>query len=293
MNGLGGQSEVTRLKKVLLKHPREAFIDEKHIRRQWEALNYVSRPDFGEAIHQYDKFVELLRRMEVEILFLPRDDRTGLDSIYTHDTAVVTDEGVILCSMGKTQRRGEPSAVQAFLKDHNLPILGWIQGEGRLEGGDVVWIDERTLVVGQGYRTNREGIRQLRQLLGDRVDDLVAVPLPHWKGPEDVFHLMSVFSPISHDLAMVYSPLLPVFFRQWLQARRIRLLEVPESEFSSLGCNVLALAPGKCIMVSGNAFTRKILEKEGVDVWAYDGSEISLKGLGGPTCLTRPLLRVG
>ena len=172
-----------------------------------------------------------------------------------------------------------------------VTICGRIEPPGRLEGGDVVWLDGRTLVVGRGYRTNAEGIRQLRAMLGSRVD-VVEVPLPHWQGQQDVMHLMSLISPIDHGMAVVYSRLLPVPFREWLLDRGIHLVEVPDEEFESMGTNVLALAPRRCLMLAGNPRTRAALERAGADVIEYAGTEISVKGAGGPTCLTRPLERV-
>jgi N-dimethylarginine dimethylaminohydrolase len=147
--------------------------------------------------------------------------------------------------------------------------------------------------VGQGYRSNAQGIRQLRDLLGDLVDEVVPVPLPHWDGPDDVLHLMSLVSPLDRDLVLVYPRLLPVPFLQWLEKRGTSLLEVPEAEYDTMACNVLAFAPRRCIMLAGNPRTRRLLEEAGVDVWTYEGREISFKGSGGPTCLTRPLLRDG
>ena len=153
--------------------------------------------------------------------------------------------------MGKPQRLGEPAAQDAALRALGYPIAGAIQPPGRLEGGDVVWLDERTLAVGRGYRTNDDGIAQLRQLLGDSIDELIVVALPHWRGPGDVFHLMSIVSPVDRDLAVVYSPLMPVPFRERLLARGIGLVEVPDEEFDSMGANVLAIAPRRCVMVGG------------------------------------------
>jgi N-dimethylarginine dimethylaminohydrolase len=193
--------------------------------------------------------------------------------------------------MGKRERRGEPSAAGEYLRELGIPILGAITGEGRLEGGDLIWLDERTLVVGQGYRTNEEGIRQLKDLTSGLVEELVVVPLPHWRGPDGVFHLMSMISPIDFDLAVVYSRLLPVPFRQWLIDRGMKLVEVPDSEFRSMGCNVLATSPRRCITLAGNPQTKRMLEDQGVGVSEYVGEEISRKGAGGPTCLTRPLVR--
>jgi N-dimethylarginine dimethylaminohydrolase len=172
-----------------------------------------------------------------------------------------------------------------------IPILGAIEGEGRLEGGDLVWLGDRALAVGAGYRTNSEGIRQLRLLLGDAVDDLIVVPLPHWDGPAEVLHLMSLVSPIARDLLLVYSPLLPVPFRQWLVSQGLQLLEVPDEEFPTMGCNVLAVAPRECIMLEGNPVTERRLKGAGARVSTYAGTEISLTGQGGPTCLTCALQR--
>ena len=226
-----------------------------------------------------------------EIHFLPQHNQTGLDSIYAHDPVIVTNRGAILGNMGKALREGEPAVVGDFLPQIGVPILGTITGKGRLEGGDVVWVEEKTIAVGQGYRTNAEGIRQLKELTADFVDEIITVPMPHWQGPDSVLHLMSFISPIDTDLAVVYSKLMPVFFRQWLIERDIKLLEVPDNEYETMACNILAVAPRKCIMLSGNPYTKSMLEAEGVEVWEYRGEEISQKGCGGPTCLTRPILR--
>ncbi len=160
-----------------------------------------------------------------------------------------------------------------------------------MEGGDVAWVGPGTLAVGRGYRTNEEGIRQLGDLVGDAADEILVVPLPHWKGPADVFHLMSIFSPLDDDLALVYSPLLPVPFRETLLERGLSLVEVPDAEFASMGCNVLAVRPRVVVALEGNPETRRRLAAAGVEVQTYTGDEISMKGSGGPTCLTRPLER--
>ena len=226
-----------------------------------------------------------------EVHYLPSDDSTTLDSIYTHDPSIVSNGGIILCNMGKRDRLSEPSATETYYQSINIPILGRIEEPGKLEGGDVVWINERMVAVGEGYRSNAEGIRQFKTLLDNLVEKVITVPLPHWTGPTECLHLMSNVSPIDHDLYLVYSRLLPVFFRQYLIDLGIELLEVPDEEYNSMGCNVLAIAPRKCIMIAGNPKTQQQLEAKGVEVHIYDGSEISLKGTGGPTCLTRPFLR--
>jgi N-dimethylarginine dimethylaminohydrolase len=287
----GGQSEVGTIKRLLLKSPQQAFVSEENIDAQWRELNYAGAPNFAKAQREYERFVDLLKQHHPEIEFLPQNEATGLDSIYVHDPALITNRGAILCNMGKAQRRGEPAAMGDFFSKIGVPILGVISGAGTLEGGDVIWIDQRTLAVGRGYRTNDDGIRQLQQLLKGLVDEVVVVPLPHWRGPDEVLHLMSLISPIDVDLALVYSKLLPVPFREWLLARGFKLIEVPDEEYESMGCNVLAVAPRKCIMLSGNPRTKALLVSEGVEVWEYVGEEISRKGAGGPTCLTRPIWR--
>ena len=281
---------VKQVRRVLLKHPREAFIDQATVDRQFSELNYSNTPDFEIACNDYDQFVDLIQSFGAEIHFLPASN-TSLDSIYTHDPCIVTNGGAILCNMGKPQRYNESDDIEKYFTSIGIPILGRIEGTGTLEGGDIIWIDERTVAVGEGYRSNMEGIDQFKHLLGDLVDDVIPVALPHWTGPEDCLHLMSNISPIDHDLYLVYSRLLSVSFRKYLLNRKIQLIEVPDEEYASMGCNVLAMANRKVIMIEGNPITQNRLENEGVEVHTYDGAEISLKGAGGPTCLTRPILR--
>ena len=287
-------SEVDRLVRVAVKHPRDAFIDQQTIARQWQELRFTAAPDLERASREHDLLVEALSAAGAQVHLLPRDETTTLDSIYVRDASIVCDRGLILCRMGKSQREEEPAAQERAAAAGHVPvtICGRIEPPGRLEGGDVIWLDGRTLVVGRGYRTNADGIRQLRAILGNRVD-LVEVPLPHWQGPHDVMHLMSLISPIDHGMAVVYSRLVPVSFREWLLDRGIHLVEVPDEEFDSMGTNVLTLAPRRCLMLAGNPRTRAALERAGADVIEYEGTEISVKGAGGPTCLTRPLERRG
>lgn len=193
--------------------------------------------------------------------------------------------------MGKESRINEPYSQAQVYKEHNISILGEIKSPGTLEGGDVTWLDEKTLAVGHTYRTNDEGIIQLKALLEPKGIEIIVAELPHYKGKQDVFHLMSILSPVDKNLLVVYSPLMPIKFRNELLNRGFELIEVPKEEFESMGCNVLAIAPRKCLMVDGNAKTKKRLEKAGCEVFVYKGNEISVKGGGGPTCLTRPLLR--
>jgi N-dimethylarginine dimethylaminohydrolase len=283
-------SEVGPIRRIVLRHPRDAFVDEARIDAQWHRLNYLGRPDLGRALEEYERLVELIAMDGTEVHYLPAGDGLTLDSVYVRDAIIPSAGGAILCNMGKPERRGEPATAAAHFAETGIQVAGAITGDGFIEGGDVTWLDDATIVAGQGYRTNAEGIRQLGEILGPSVDIVVA-PLPHWQGPDDVFHLMSMLSPIDHDLALVYSPLLPVPFRQTLLERGMAFVEVPDEEFASMGCNVLALAPRRAVMLSGNPVTRDRLEAAGVEVHVIEGDEISQKGCGGPTCLTRPMER--
>lgn len=284
------QSEFGELKSVLLKHPRDAFGLEVNIEETWTDLYYTGKPDFGKALEEYDSFVNIFKRHGIETLFLPEHDSAGLDSIYVRDASIATDNGMLICNMGKLQRKSEPNQQLQYYLQKNESILGSFQGNATIEGGDVAWLDQETIAVARGYRTNDEGIAQLRTLLQNTAQVLV-MDSPHYKGPTDVFHLMSVLSPVDKDLAVVYSPLMTVPFREELIARGIKFVEVPHEEFDSLGCNVLAIAPSVCLLVKGNPITKQRLEKAGVEVIEFAGEEICLKGNGGPTCLTRPLQR--
>jgi N-dimethylarginine dimethylaminohydrolase len=286
-------SEVGRLTRVAVRHARDAFVDARFIATQWKQLNFTAAPDLDRAVDEYDRFLSIIRSTGARIDLLPRGEGDGLDSIYVRDPTIVCGRGVIFCNMGKPQRAGEPGSHMSALQeiDARPAIVGAIHPPGHLEGGDVVWLDSRTVAVGCGYRTNEEGIHQLRRLLGDSVDELLVAPLPHWRGSSEVLHLMSLLSPVDRDLAVVYSPLMPVPFRERLEKRGMALVEVPDAEFETMGANVLALAPRRCLMLAGNPRTRAALEKAGAEVLEYEGLEISLKGAGGPTCLTRPLTR--
>ncbi|HEX5109425.1 MAG TPA: arginine deiminase family protein [Vicinamibacterales bacterium] len=286
------QSETGRLRHVALKHPRDAFRSVETIAAEWQMLNFTAPPDLSRAIDEFDGLQALITSAGAEVHLLPAATDTTLDSIYVRDGSIVCDRGIVLCRMGKPQRSGEPEAQGAVLPNvgPRLPLLGRIEAPGTIEGGDVLWLDERTLVVGRGYRTNDAGISQLRAMLGPAIE-LVVVPLPHWHGDGEVMHLMSLISPVGPGLALVYSPLLPVPFRQWLLERGLTFIEVPDDEFDSMGTNALALSARQCVMLAGNSKTRAALERAGVEVLEYEGREISVKGGGGPTCLTRPLSR--
>jgi len=293
MNQFGCQSMYAPIRRMVLKRPQEAFISQANLEAQWEKLAYFGCPDYENVLAEYDRFVKVLEQFDFEIHYAPRDETTSLDSIYAHDPLVVSNRGAILCSMGKDARKPESLAAEKYLQGLGVPVIGRIEGKGKLEGGDVLWIDERTLAVGQGFRTNAEGLRQLRDLLDDAVDEIFPVQLPYWTGPQDCLHLLSFISIVDKDLAVVHSRLIPVPFREWLIERGFQFVEVPNDEYDNLGCNVLAAGPRQCVMLSGNPITQKRLEEAGAQVWTFDGKDISYKGTGGPTCLTRPIWRAG
>ncbi len=286
-----GQSETGRIEAILMKKPEAAWISQQNTDSQWRQLNYPSAPDYEKALDEYSRFAAIIENHVGEVHYLPEDGSVGLDSIYTHDPVIITQKGAILCSMGKKERVPEPQAAARYLQGIGMPVIGEIKAPGRVEGGDIVWFDDDTVAVGIGYRTNREGIAQLRKLTEGLVREVIEVPLPHGNGPAECLHLMSMISPIDRDLAVVYSPLMVVPFRELLIEKGIRFVEVPAEEYDTFGCNVLALAPRKCVIIAGNPKTKAGLEEAGATVYEYPGEDVSIKGGGGPTCLTRPLLR--
>jgi dimethylargininase len=284
--GYGSQSMVDPLRRVLVKRPDEAFAVEDPVR--W---HYAGRPDLEIAQQEHDALVSILSQAGAEVIYHDELQRDCADAIFVHDPAIVTDRGAIILRMGKDLRRGEEAAIARRFEELDVPIHYELHNEARAEGGDLLWIDHDTLAVGQGFRTNEQGLRQLREALEPLGVTLIAVPLPYYSGRNACLHLMSLISLVDHDAAVVYLPLLPVPFWQYLREREFRFIEVPEKEFESMGTNVLALAPGRCLMLEGNPITRRRLEEAGCQVFTYRGNEISLKAEGGPTCLTRPILR--
>ena len=287
----GGQTMVGSLKKVVLKRPSDAFRSSETIESEWKALDYLGPPDLDRAARDHQRFVSLLEAAGANVLYLPDDNGTGLDSIYTHDPLLMTDAGAVVLQTGKEARRGEGPAFAAALKGWGVPVLGIIDGDATAEGGDMLWLDESTLVVGRGFRTNAAGVGALTALLKPRGVSVIPVELPYWNGPREVLHLQSFISLLDDSLALVYRRLLPVPLFEALDDRGFELVDVPDEEYDSMGSNVLALAPRNIVMVSGNPETRFRIEAVGCRVSDFDGSEICFPGSGGPTCLTRPLLR--
>ena len=233
-----------------------------------------------------------LREWGVEVLVHDAHLPEHSDSVFVFDPALVTDAGTVVLSMGKALRRGEEDALASFLEAAGVPVAARITGEGRVEGGDTLWLDHDTLAVGLGFRTNAEGVRQLRAALGPLGVTVVAYDLPYFSGPEACLHLLSLVSPVDVDLAVAYPPLMPTALWRELERRGVRLLAVPPAEFErTQGTNVLAVAPRRCILLEGNPVTRRLLEREACEVATIPGAPLSFKAEGGPTCLTRPVLR--
>jgi N-dimethylarginine dimethylaminohydrolase len=283
--------EVSRLARVLLRAPDAVFAIEGAIEAQWRDLAWHAPPDAAGARREFEAFAGLLRAVGAETVLLGPHEALTLDALYVRDSLISTPAGLVRARMGKPQRAGEPAFNAAMAEALGERMAGEISGAGRVEGGDLVWLDEATLIAGHTYRTNAEGIGQLRDIVAPRTA-VHTFHMPHYKGPGDVFHLMSVLSPIDHDLALVYRPLAPVPLLEFLDARGIAFVDVPDEEFASMGCNVLATAPRRCIMVEGNPRTRRRLERAGAEVHVIEAAEICRKGEGGPTCLTRPVLRI-
>lgn len=278
----GGQSMSAPLRRVLVRPPHA------HSGALWQEYGWRARPNVGVLAAEHDAFCAILADAGAEVVFGASSD-SDPDAIYAYDPALVTNRGAILLRPGKAGRRGEVDLARGDLPANGVPIARELNGDALAEGGDALWLDESMLLVGRGYRTNAQGVDALAEALPGV--DVVAFDLPHASGPTHVLHLMSLLSPIDRDLAVAYLPLMPVPLVHLLIERGIRLVEVPDEEFDTMGVNVLALAPRAVLALDGNRETRRRLERVGVDVSVYSGDELSLKGDGGPTCLTLPLLR--
>jgi len=278
----GCQSMTGALRRVLVRAPRAEDLHD------WRACGWRAEPDPVEVAREHEMFCGVLEQAGAEVLLAESAAEGNPDAIYTYDPALVVDEGALLLNPGKECRRAEPAALGEDLERAGIPVAGRLQADQWAEGGDCCWLDERTLLVGRGYRTNDEGIAALRRLLPGI--EVLAFDLPHWHGRAEVMHLLSLLSPLAPDLVVAYPPLLPVRLAELLEQREIELVAVPDEEFETMGPNVLALAPRVALAVDGNPETRRRLEQAGVEVLVYEGKELS-KGSGGPTCLTRPILR--
>lgn len=283
-------NEYGPLRTVALRGPAEAFVDADRIAGQWRGLRFHGAPRLDEAVREHANFTAILARSGAEVHMLPGGADLTLDAIYVRDALIAAPGGLIICHMGRETRRPEARANAAALEQLGFAVLGAIAPPGTLEGGDLIWIDANAAAVGLGPRTNEEGIRQLHTLLGAAVD-LETVPLTTPRHPDDVFHLMSIISPLDRDLALIRKPLIAPGFLDWLAGHGIEFVAVASDEFPAMACNVLALGPRHVVMLDGLPCTRARLEAAGCRVEVYKGDEINRKGDGGPTCLARPLIR--
>jgi dimethylargininase len=277
-----GLSNMTApLCRVLVRAPRADDL------RFWREYGWRAEPDPAAIAHEHEALGELLTGAGAEVVLAETPVPGNPDAIYVFDPVLIADGGAILLRPGKIGRRGEPEALGADLERAGVPIAGRVDEPGLAEGGDLIRLDQRTLLAGHGYRTNAGGMRKLELETGL---ETLAFDLPNWHGETEVMHLLSLLSPLDDDLVVAYPPLLPTRLVQLLADRSVAIVPVPDEEFETMGANVLALAPRVALVVDGNPETRRRLERAGVEVLVYEGTELS-KGDGGPTCLTCPVLR--
>ncbi|MCB0908693.1 MAG: hypothetical protein KDB63_16425 [Nocardioidaceae bacterium] len=255
----------------------------------YAAAGWHSSPDPARAADEHAAFVAVLEAAGAHVDVLPPTEGLA-DACFTYDPVFVAGEGMIVLQQAKPTRMAEPPVLASELAALGVPELGRLTGPARADGGDLYWLDEQTLAAGRGYRTNALAHAQLRDLLAPQGIALVPFDLPHDQGPDMVLHLMSFVSAISDDLAVVYEPLAPVALLEALAERGVRRVPVSRDEYNALGSNLLALAPGHVVIFEGAPRLTADLRTAGVEVTVVDCSQFAL-GDGGPTCLTRPLLR--
>ncbi len=282
----GGHSMVTNLQCVLVRRPDTVLAKADPIR--W---HYTQAVDFARASQEHEAFVQLLREHGAEVIYHDQPSEQHADAMFVHDPVLMTNHGAIILRMGKSLRRGEEALMKTMLETLHVPILTELHGTALAEGGDLLWLDEQTLLAGIGFRTNEEGIAQLRNALAPFGVSVLSFDLVYFQGHEACLHLQSLISLVDIQTALVYLPLLPTRLLQLLQTRQFKLIEVPEKEFLSMGSNALAIKPKLVVTVEGNPTTKQRLEKAGITVLTYKGNDVSLKTEGGPTCLTRPIKR--
>jgi dimethylargininase len=279
----GGQSMTAPLRDVLVKRPGRAFGSA----FQESAHGFLHPVDLELAQREHDAFVELLASLGPTVHVLEAEVDSP-DLVYAFDPLLVTDRGAIPLRPGKRNRQVEPDALEAWTTSAGIPTVGRIEAPGTIEGGDTFWLRPDLFCIGRTLRTNHAGARQLGALVGG---DVRIFDVPYWRGPAELIHLMSLISPIADDLAVVYLPLLPVELWRLLGDLGIRTIEVSNEEYTTLGCNVLAVRPGVVVLAAGNLAVAAALAAAGVEVHTYAATEIGINGTGGPTCLTRPILR--
>jgi N-dimethylarginine dimethylaminohydrolase len=282
----GGQSMTATLRTVMVREPAPTVGGD-----EWQSFGYTRSIRQPETVREHHEFVDLLQANGIDVISAGPDPVGHLDAIFAYDPSLMTNRGAILLRPGKDLRRDEPALHRATYQEFGIPIIGEVQAPGTVEGGDTLWLDEHILAVGRGYRTNTEGIRQLTEILRPLGVQVLVYDLPHWNGAGECLHLMSMISPVAEKVAVVYSRMMAVAFVEWLKEAGWTLIEMPESEFDTMGCNVLALGEGKVVIANRNPETSALLQAAGLTVLEYQGDHISHNRQGGPTCLTRPVYR--
>jgi N-dimethylarginine dimethylaminohydrolase len=296
---LNGHSMTGDLLRVMVCPPANTGWNDSSRTAAWQELGFQRTPDFATAQRQHEIFCGLLRESGAEVVVLPASDFLTLDAVYAHDASLATDLGLILMNPGKKSRRPEAAAHASFCSQLGIPVLGEIKAPGISESGDIVWLDAQTLLIGQGYRTNRSGIGQIRALLSFEIKpgrptkkiEVLSAPLPYGAGPSACLHLMSLISMLDEQTILVDLPWLTVDTVELLKGRGFRLIEIDPVERDTLACNVLSLGRKRLVAIEENSKTNQRLRDAGFEVATFPGSALCINGGGGPTCLTRPLLR--
>ena len=286
-----GHSMVDALDRVMVCSPRTAGWNQSERAARWEALGFHHAPDFVTAQSQHEALRRELEAAGAEVIEMPASPDFSLDAVYAHDASLPTDYGLIVMRPGKPNRVAEGPHHGSFCETLDIPAFGRITAPGTTEAGDMVWLDPKTLLIGQGYRTTVTGIQQMRDLLAPRGVEVLSAPLPYGSGPSACLHLMSLISLIDEHTALVDLPWLAVETVELLRSRGFQFIDIDPSERDSLACNVLALGHNRLLAIAENRNTNARLRQAGFDVRTFSGSELCINGSGGPTCLTRPLLR--
>ena len=289
---IGAQNMVCTIKKVLMQKPRE-YMSKVNLKK-W---NYESPLSQKKINQNYRDFYKIIKNFGTEIIELNIENKNEelCDSVFTHDPSLIINQGAIILNMGKKLRRKETKAHENLYKKMNIPIIGKINKWGTVEGGDCLWINNKTLLVGESTRTNKDGIKQLKEILNKYEIKVISIKLPKNNNSESCFHLMSLVSMIDHDLAIGYLPMIPEKLYTLFKINNIKLINIPEDEYilsKTLAVNCLALSPRNLVLLKGYPKTEKKLIKENCELNIFEGSELCIKAEGGPTCLTRPLLRI-
>ena len=286
----GVSSMIAPLKKVALMKPSKALLNADP--KKW---NYNNKFDPKKIESVFQNFLNLLKDDNIDIFWIKEKNNDIADAIFTYDASLMTPEGAILMSPGKKLRKGEQNIHRKFYLENEIPIIGEINGKATAEAGDTLWLDKKTLIIGKGFRTNEDGVKQIKNILNRKGIQVYSFDLPVYKGKKACLHLMSLISIVDYGKALIYSPLVPIGLYNLLLERNFELIEAPENEFkqsNTLSTNILATAPANCIMIDGMSQTRTALEKAGIKIRVFKANELCIACEGGPTCLTRPLLRL-